>query len=57
MAGLFEIWGAVHGAATVQSDGDPVTLHRVAFALLPAAMGKFTVEAHGETTLLRAFVA
>ncbi len=53
----FEIWGAVHGAATVQSAGDPVTLHRVAFALLPAAMGKFTVEAHGETTLLRAFVA
>ncbi len=47
-----EIWGAVEGEAVV---GD-VSLERVQFALLPASLGEFTVQAPGDCTLLRTFV-
>ncbi len=51
----FEIWGSVAGAAQVQWAGDPVLLPAVRFALLPAALGGFTVQAEGPATLLRAY--
>ena len=48
-----EIWGAIAGHAEING----VELPAVRFALLPAAMGAFTVRAREETTLLRTYVA
>lgn len=53
----FEIWGALHGDATIHSSGADVALCSVAFVLLPAALGHFSLEAHDDMTLLRAYVA
>ena len=51
----FEIWGSVVGAAQVQWAGDPVSLPAVRFALLPAALGEFAIQAEQPATLLRAY--
>ena len=48
-----EIWGVIEGQAAVNE----VELNAVQFALLPAALGKFTVRARTRSTLLRTFVA
>lgn len=47
-----EIWGLLEGQAAV----DAVALNAVQFALLPAALGAFTVRAETEATLLRIYV-
>ena len=47
-----EIWGALEGRVSI---GD-VRLERVRFALLPAAMGKFGVQAELDSVLLRTYV-
>jgi mannose-6-phosphate isomerase len=51
----FEIWGSVSGAVQVRWTGDPVSLSAVRFALLPAALGEFTLQADQRATLLRAY--
>lgn len=48
-----EIWGTIAGTAVIND----VKLPTIRFALLPAAMGDFTVTAVTETTLLRTYVA
>ncbi|NKQ36691.1 MAG: mannose-6-phosphate isomerase [Chloroflexi bacterium] len=48
-----EIWGTIAGTAVIND----VELPAIRFALLPAAMGDFTVTAVTETTLLRTYVA
>ena len=47
-----EIWGVIEGEALVND----LQLLAVRFALLPAAMGAFTVKANTDAVLLRAFV-
>ncbi len=51
----FEIWGCVEGAASLHGAGDPLPLPAVRFALLPAALGAFSVRADGPAVLLRAY--
>ncbi len=49
-----EIWGATAGVVTVDGAGASLTLPAVRFALLPAAIGPFTLTASEPTHLLRA---
>lgn len=52
-----EIWGALSGRATVTADGShTVDLAGVQFTLLPAALGRFRIDAHTPVTLLRTYV-
>jgi mannose-6-phosphate isomerase len=51
----FEIWGCVAGAAQVKWASDALSLAAVRFALLPAALGEFAVQAVQPATLLRAY--
>ncbi len=48
-----EIWGTIAGTAVIND----VELPAIRFALLPAALGAFSVTAVTETTLLRTYVA
>lgn len=52
----FEIWAVLEGQATLEWEGDPVTLKGVNWVLLPAALGEFQVIADEASTLLRVFV-
>ena len=52
----FEIWGAIAGQSRINWSGQPVDLPAVRFALLPAALGKFAIEAAAPATLLRVYV-
>lgn len=47
-----EIWGVIDGSAQVNE----VEISAVQFTLLPAALGKFTVQAPAGATLLRSFM-
>ncbi len=51
----FEIWGVLEGQATVEWSGAPLRLAAVAWTLLPAALGEFSIRAHESSTLLRVF--
>jgi mannose-6-phosphate isomerase len=50
-----EIWGCVAGVAQMRWLGDAVSLSAVRFALLPAALGEFAIQAEAPATLLRAY--
>ncbi len=52
----FEIFGVLEGAATVEWEGDPVTLSAVDWVLIPADLGEFQIVADDACTLLRVFV-
>lgn len=52
----FELWAVLRGRATIYSDADPVTLSAVQWALLPAELGEFQVQADQDSVLLRVFV-
>ncbi len=52
----FELWAVLQGQATIYSDAEPVTLAAVQWALLPAALGEFQVQAEQDAVLLRVFV-
>jgi mannose-6-phosphate isomerase len=52
----FEMWAVLTGKATIHSISDPVTLTAVQWALLPAELGEFQVEADEDAVLLRVFV-
>lgn len=52
----FEIWGAISGAAALCSHNTILPLLPIRFALLPAAMGAFSVTVQEDTTLLRSYV-
>ena len=52
----FELWAAIGGKATIYSDTEPVTLSAVQWALLPAEMGEFQVQADEDAVLLRVVV-
>jgi mannose-6-phosphate isomerase len=47
-----EIWGTIKGTAEING----LSLEAVRFSLLPAALGRFSVQAVTETTLLRTYV-
>lgn len=47
-----EIWGAIAGSAAIND----VSLAAVSFVLLPATLGRFTVQALAPATLLRTYV-
>lgn len=47
-----EIWGVLEGVAQIET----VRLEAIRFALLPAAMGEFTVSARQDSVLLRTYV-
>ena len=51
-----EIWGCVSGEATVEWDGQPVTLPAIRYALLPAALGNFRVLANKPSVCLRVYL-
>ncbi len=51
----FEIWGVLKGSASIAGAWGAVTLQAVDWALLPAALGAFTVTASAATTALRVF--
>jgi len=48
-----EIWGVISGEAQIAG----VSLHKVQFCLLPAAMGNYSLQAQPETVLLRVYTA
>jgi mannose-6-phosphate isomerase len=52
----FELWAVLKGRATIYSDAEPVTLAAVQWALLPAELGEFQVQADQDAVLLRVFV-
>ncbi len=53
----FEIWGTIAGGVAIQGEqGDEVELTAVAFTLLPAALGRFSIHTNKKTTLLRTYV-
>jgi len=53
----FEIWGPISGQATISSEHNEVALSGVKFALLPAALGSFSVKTDAAaTTMLRVYV-
>ncbi len=52
----FEIWGCVEGACALAWGGEPLPLDAIRFALLPAALGAFSVTSEGPATLLRIYV-
>lgn len=52
----FEIWGAISGQLVVTWTGEALPLAAVRFCLLPAQLGKFTMQVDGPATLLRAYV-
>ncbi len=49
----YEIFAVLSGKATVYWEGDPVTLSAVNWALLPAAMGEYQIQADADSVLLR----
>jgi mannose-6-phosphate isomerase len=52
----FEIWGIISGRGSIGWSGEPVELEAVRFALLPAALGNFEIDAATPATFLRAYV-
>jgi mannose-6-phosphate isomerase len=52
----FELWAVLQGRATIYSDAEPLALTAVQWALLPAALGEFQVQADQDAVLLRVFV-
>lgn len=52
----FEIWGCVSGEANILWAGEAVPLPAVRFALLPATLGQYTVQAAPKSRLLRVYV-
>jgi len=52
-----EIWGAVAGKASLHaSRAAPLDLEPARFSLLPATMGRFTLQAHTRTVAIRVFL-
>lgn len=51
-----EIWGTIAGKATVTGGTGSATLPAIRFALLPAALGPFTVAADEAVVLLRTYL-
>ena len=52
----FEIWGVIEGSARVDCQTSGVELNAVRFTLLPAALGRYSVMATEQSTLLRIYV-
>jgi mannose-6-phosphate isomerase len=52
----FELWAVIQGKATIYSDAEPLALSAVQWALLPAELGEFQVQADEDAVLLRVFV-
>ena len=53
----FEIWGVINGSATVTGGETAVDLNAVQFTLLPANIGRFTIESTESAEFIRAYVA
>jgi mannose-6-phosphate isomerase len=53
----FEIWGSMSGTGRVNWAGQPIELTAIRFALLPAALGDFEIEALAPSVFLRAYVS
>ena len=51
----FDIWGVIDGTIKIEGGESSITLPAVNFTLLPASLGKFSVNAASPTTLLRIY--
>ena len=52
-----EIWGTVAGKASLHASAAPaLDLAPARFSLLPATMGRFTLQAHTRTAAIRVFL-
>lgn len=51
----FQIWGCISGQAEIRWEEEALPLCAVQFALLPAALGGFSLHANEPATLLRAY--
>ena len=51
----FQIWGCISGHAEIGWEGEALPLCAVQFALLPAALGGFSLHANQPATLLRVY--
>ncbi len=52
----FEFWGVMSGQGRIAWNGAPLDLSAVRFALLPAALGDFRIEAAGPSVWLRVYM-
>ncbi|HUV94670.1 MAG TPA: type I phosphomannose isomerase catalytic subunit [Anaerolineae bacterium] len=52
----FEIWGCIKGYSQIHWSGEPVSLRAIRFALLPAVLGHYALQAGEASSLLRAYV-
>ncbi len=52
----FQIWGLLSGRAQIHWAGEPVPLEPTSWTLIPASLGKFTLEPLVSSHLLRVFV-
>ena len=52
----FEIWGLLEGTATLEWDGEPLSLSAINWLLIPADLGEFQIIADETSTLLRVVV-
>jgi len=52
----FEIWGCIEGETRLTWAGQPVAMPAIRFALVPATLGDFAIEANTAATMLRAYV-
>jgi mannose-6-phosphate isomerase len=51
-----EIWGCISGQAMISWEGAPVDLPAIRYALIPAALGRFTVTAVEPSVCLRVYL-
>lgn len=52
----FELWAVLEGNATIEWEGDPLTLSAISWVLLPADLGEYQVIAGEKSTLLHVVV-
>jgi mannose-6-phosphate isomerase len=51
-----EIWGTVEGESELSWTGDPISLPKIRFCLIPACLGDFAVRAVESATMLRVYL-
>jgi len=52
----FELWAVLAGSATIEWEGDPLSLSAISWVLLPAELGEYQVIADEPSTLLHVIV-
>jgi len=52
----FELWGLLQGQATIEWDGEPITISAISWVLLPADLGEYQIYADESSVLLHVIV-